>query len=375
MHRMYHPRRLTAFAVSLVFTGLTHAGQVGTHFFYWYDCPKTDCKAERMPYHPPGMDEPYRGTYYSSTSDAWYVWQLADLNAAGIDCIFPVSWGESHHPGHFKQSMLAKLVKAIKKTRSRIKVGMYDDTQSEASAWNKDQGRGYVNSTTDAKLQMSLADPTTHEYFYDRKIKPFFEMIPRELWATHNGRPVAAGGRPLILTYTIYYYKDREAAHTMWAKVKKAFAADFGVEPWLVACWSWWHFDPKMREVADGQCIYGAAGPAGIQTYTTPNGYTVSNLGPGRDDRRIGSELYHPRWSDKDGQDDGREDQWLRDNFKAVPPHANLIILESWNELFEGSALCRCTDYPKRTGGTLPETYYIEATRRLINNWKTKAPR
>ena len=33
--------------------------------------------------------------------------------------------------------------------------------------------------------------------------KPFFQMIPRDLWATHNGLPVANGGRPMIRTGAI----------------------------------------------------------------------------------------------------------------------------------------------------------------------------
>src|SRR5690606_3941130 len=148
---------------------------------------------------------------------------------------------------------------------------------------------------------------------------------PQSMWATHNGLPVSQGGRPLILTFTIYYYKDRHAAHTMWQTVKNAFQADFGVQPWLLADWSWWFFNSNMSSAADGECIYGAAGPAGIQTDAAPNGYKVSSLGPGRDDRLIGQSLYHPRWSNGLGADDQLEDQWLRDNFQQVPSDADLV--------------------------------------------------
>jgi hypothetical protein len=316
------------------------------------------------------MSSPYNGTYYSSLSTSWYEWQLNDLDAAGIDYIFPVSWGEKYRPAHFKQSVLSRLVTAVQNTGSNIKIGLYDDTQSEPMEWNADNGRGLVNSTTDPNLQLSLADPGAPWYFYDQKIKPFFQLIPQSMWATHNGQPVASGGRPIILTFTIYYYKDRAYAHQLWQTVKNAFIADFGVEPWLIAGWSWWYFDPNMSLAADGKCIFGAAGPAGVQTYTTPNGYIVSNLGPGRDDRQIGKTLYHPRWSDGDGNDDQLEDQWLRDNFNMVPSNADLVVLESWNELFEGSAVSRCTDYPTRLGGTLSDTYYIDRTKVLADAWK-----
>jgi hypothetical protein len=352
--------------IVLFFPQLCFAQMFGTHFFYWYDCPKHDCKQERMPYHPPGMDEPYRGTYYSSQSTKWYEQQVDDLEAAGFDYIFPVSWGERHQPPHFKQTVLKRLVRVLEKKRSRLRIGLYDDTQSQPMEWNADHGRGKVNSTDNDELKMSLANPEALKYFYDYKIKPFFEMIPRKMWATHNGRSVARGGRPLILTFTIYYYKDQDHAHVLWRRIKQAFEKDFGVEPWILPDWSWWHFDPKLADVADGKCVFGAAGPAGTQTYETPNGYIVSNLGPGRDDRKIGSDLYHPRWSDGDGNDTGQENQWLRDNFAKIPPNAHLVVLESWNELFEGSALCRCVDYPKRDGGTLPDDYYIQSIHSLI---------
>lgn len=337
------------------------AAKLGTHFFYWYDAPSNNVDRGKMPYHPPGLTSPYNGTYYSSLSTEWYKWQLRDMLLGGIDYAFPVSWGENYQSNYFKQSVLSRMVDAIRQLGSPIKIGLYDDTTSEAAEWNADNGRGYVVSETDPTKQLSCADPNAVTYFYDRKIKPFFQMIPRDLWATHNGLPVSNGGRPLILTYVSYYYKDvGSSAATMWQNIKNRFAADFGVQPYLVLCWSWWYFG-NVSSVADAECVYGAAN-SGIWTYN-PRGYTVSNLGPGCDTRRIGRTDYRPRWSNADTTDDMLEDQWLRDNFHKVPANANLVMLESWNELWEGTAISRCTDYPRRTACMLPETYYMDKTR------------
>lgn len=124
-------------------------GKIATHFFYWYDAPNNNVDASKMPFDPPGLSSQYNGTYYSSLSTPWYQWQLADMKTAGIDYVFPVSWGEKYQTAYFKQSVLSRLVDAIRNTASPLKVGLYDDTQSEAAEWNADNGRGYVNSTTD----------------------------------------------------------------------------------------------------------------------------------------------------------------------------------------------------------------------------------
>jgi len=347
--------------------------KLATHFFYWYDAPNNNVNGALMPFHPPGLTTPYNGTWYSSLSTAWYQWQLADLKAAGFDYIFPVSWGERYQSPWFRQSVLTRLVDAVRTTGSPIKIGLYDDTQSQAAEWNADSGRGYVNSTTDPNLQLSLAAPGTPWYFYDSKIKPFFQMIPRDLWATHNGLPVSNGGRPMIALFTIYYYKDHAAAGSMWQAVKNAFAADFGVQPWLMPDFSWWYFGGNIASVGDGQVVYGAACSSGTLTYTTPNGYKVSNLGPGCDARLIGRpDDYVPRWADGDGSNDGLDDQWLRDNFRKVPTDVNLILLESWNELWEGTSVSRCFDFPRRTGGLLADTFYMDKTRDLMRELRDR---
>ena len=347
--------------------------KLGTHLFYWHDAPSGNVNQSQMPYHPPGMTSPYNGTYYSSLSQAWYEWQLADMKLAGIDYAFPVSWGEKYQSAYFKQSVLSRLVSAIRNTQSNVKIGLYDDTSSEAAEWNADCGRGYTNSQTDQSLMLSCAASNAAYYFYDEKIKPFFQMVPRDLWATHNGRPVSNGGRPLILTFVSYYYKDLGSANQLWQTIKTRFYNDFGVVPWLTLCWSWWNTNSYIGTVADGECVYGAA-TSGTYSYTTPNSYRVSNLGPGSDTTLLpGRTDYRARWADGDGSNDNLDDQWLRDNFRKAPSNVNLVVLESWNELWEGTAISRCVDFPHKTGGAyLSPTYYMDKTNTLMRELRDR---
>jgi hypothetical protein len=364
---------------ALLTTDMRAAPLVGTHFFYWYDAPYNNVNQSQMAFHPPGISAPYNGTYYSSLSQGWYEWQLRDMASAGIDHVYPVSWGENYQSAYFRQSVLYRLRDAINAIGSPLKVGMYDDTQSEAAEWNADNGRGYINSTTDPNLQLSLNPAVALPYFYDRKIKPFFQIFPKTMWATHNGTlPVGAGGtgRPLILTFIHRYYKDTQYADDLWAQVKSRFQADFGVEPFIVLSWDWFHEfnNPDLWNVADAETVFGAACSAGIQTYNEPKGYVVANLGAGCDTRLLGRPDYQTRWSDRDGRDDKLEDQWLRDNWRQIPTTANLVVLESWNELWEGTSLSFCTDFPKKTGGALPADYYIKKTRKLVDELKNRPP-
>lgn len=366
---------------------------VGTHFFYWYDVEAHDgtFDTNRMPYHPPGVAAPYRGTFYSAASPAWYDWQLDDLDAAGMDYMFPVSWGSGAQlPSYFRQSNAVPLLCQAIARRSQanawqrgraIRVGLYDDTFGELTEYNFDQNPHSGDFTHPA---MPLDVGTGVEYIYNRKIKPFFQAVPRALWATHNGDAAPDGanggtGRPLVLNF-IYrdHYTNPQGGNPLghgpevYRRIKQLFEADFGVEPFIVLSWDWYN-DQAVQGLdwsgaADAECIYGAAGTAGTQTYTM-NGYTISNLGPGRAHASNGTPVFEQvRWGDADGSDDHREDQWLRDNFAKIPQGVNLVVLESWNELFEGSSLSRCEDFPRRDGGgALPDDYYIQHVRPLID--------
>ncbi|MFQ3550274.1 MAG: carboxypeptidase-like regulatory domain-containing protein, partial [Armatimonadota bacterium] len=42
------------------------------------------------------------------------------------------------------------------------------------------------------------------------------------------------------------------------------------------------------------------------------------------------------------------------------------VLVESWNELWEGTAFSRCNDFPKRTGGYTSPTYYMDVAKQQI---------
>lgn len=348
----------------------THAGpirrsdfQSGTFFFYWYEAPGSNADPNQMPFHPYGLiSDPwsgYNGGYYSILNTYWWEQELTDLRLAGLDTAALICWGD--HPNNqstgFKTSSLpTTLVPALDRAGSGVKISMFDDTTSQSCEWNWANGRNYYPT-----IPMPLSDQSLWVYFYDRKIKPFFQAIPQRHWATHNGQPLEAGGRPIIITYSAAWFSDvGTMGGPLYQWVKDRFAADFRdannnpIVPWLIHERSW--FTGSAGSVADGRYSWGAATNNGNRNGIS--GFEVVNIGAGYDDTRIRTPGLVANRSDG-----GR----LLDSFYQRSSYsADLLMLETWNELWEGTPIQRCKDYPRSTGGTLPETFYMDRLRRMI---------
>jgi hypothetical protein len=352
--------------------------KIGAYFFYWHDCPANNCMLDQMKFHP-------TGSYprYSSLEKTWYAFQIQDMWLAGIDYVFPICWGD--HPGYgwFRINTLANLSAALTESGLHLKIGLFDDSTSECCEWNYYNGRGY-----DTDPLMPLSDSNNWSYFYDKKIKKYFQTIPASQWATHNGRPVGEGGRPIIIVYSAAWFTGQEFSDDMWAAIKTVFSQDFktsqgqGIIPFLVLENSWFVFNPDVAAVADGRYAWGAAmfGQSGFET----NGYGISAVGPGYDDRLIRTPgQFHDRNKDIN-QNPGSEDVFLKTEFAKIPKAQgyvfdraadtkSLILIETWNELWEATPVERCSDYPANGGGVLPPDFYIKSLGDLARAYKTPA--
>jgi hypothetical protein len=309
----------------------------------------------------PGDPDPRDGKSYSSLNEDWYEHELRDMRSAGVQIIFPVSWGDHPHDW-FRQETLHLLVQANGVQQRPLQIGMFLDTTAQQGMYNEDHGGSYSYGPSAALLP--LADPQSGYYFYERHIKGFFQAIPREMWATEQGRPI-------IGVYGAACCRDLQRSAALWSAVKQAFSNDFGVEPWLILEESW--FTPQalqpsgsvrgIDEVADGRYRWGAA-LFGPQSYEL-RGYTVSSAGPGFDNRKLPQNpdpRFRPRAETVDGRA-GDAGAFFRSSLDAVPANTNLLLIETWNEWPESTAIARAR-YPALEGASVPEDFYIQILRR-----------
>ncbi|GAB4427487.1 MAG: DUF5010 domain-containing protein [Chloroflexi bacterium OHK40] len=343
---------------------------MGTFFFYWYNCPEHECDASQLSVVPPGWETPLPrdgdtrdGTAYSSYNYDWFEGELRDMALVGIDTVFPVSWGD--HPHHwFRQDRLELLVQANGVLEQPLQIGMFLDTTAQQAMYHEFVAEGYRFGPD--VPQLPLSDPRSGYFFYDRHIKGFFQRVPREMWATEQGRPI-------IIAYTALCCRDLRLAGELWAAVKKAFAADFGVEPWLILEDTWFGAEASnpgsellpVGQAADGRYGWGAAlnGPA----TRSLAGYTVSSVGPGFDNRRIAG-MVEPRLQPRElppGGGPARDGAFLRASLAAVPPGADLLLIETWNEWPESTGVARAA-YTGLDGRRLPDDYYMQIIRRWL---------
>lgn len=402
--------------------------QTAAHFFFWYGfpdplwVPNIPAEVGKYPYKPHGCSPtaipPYdvavwdgygngypglHAGYYSSRNQYWYEAELQDMKRAGVDIALVCSWGEVPVNTAFKTSYLQQyLVPALERSGSGVKVAMMDASYSQAAEWNYYNPNFYFNGQPDGLAYTAYStafgptsftgqDGRTHAYpefdyldvnnsntwwyFYGGKIRPFFQAIPQKFWATHNGLPVEQGGRPIICLYLTSWFKNVNlAGDSLLNTIKTLFAQDFtdrygyGITPYIITDCTWWN--DGCRTAPDSIWAWQT------ETINGANGYYCSEVSPGWDNRlndplngtvvdRLGGRLLTSRFntiytvnaSGGPSVTPATRQVW----------DTNLMMVETWNELWEGTGVMRAGGYLDVSGQpTLAETSYIDQWRSLI---------
>ncbi len=96
-------------------------------------------------------------------------------------------------------------------------------------------------------------------------------------------------------------------------------------------------------------------------------GFKVSSVGPGFDNSRIPG-VREPRIQPRDEPPGGGSVEpgaFLRTSLAAIPRDTDLVLIETWNEWPENTAVALAA-YTDREGRSLPPDFYLQ----IIREWR-----
>lgn len=294
---------------------------VGTYFFYWYNIHTKEHflngdGSDALVDHPVSEED------YSYASADWWRREMRDVVTAGIDFIAPVYWGV---PGYDSWSFqgIPKLVEAWDRMaasgESPPRVGLFYDT----STLRHNPPRKHVDLTTDEGKR----------WLY-HTIRDYFSLIPPRMWAMLDGRPI-------ILLYSAAFAAKQDPAALEY--VYASFQEDFACRPYIVKEVSW-------QGDADADYAWGGA--------LKPRWNKVVALGPGYDHHAVPGRK--PLVTERE---DGKFYQraWEALLSQNLERRASMVMVETWNELHEGTDICETREYGRQ---------YIELTAKYAEQFR-----
>jgi hypothetical protein len=319
---------------------------IGAAIQSFFNCPDgTNCVMDWANNHVEGMQSPstllaFQGKpgYYCADQPGFWLRELRDARAAGLDFLVADAYGPDLESGRFKT-----LAAALAAEPSPVKIALSDDPWAWGEPWFGPAWRS----------KPSFNDPETcAALLYATNWKPFFTQVPRSSWYLVHGRP-------LIFFYNAGTLLPLDHASGTLKIMKGLFKADFGVEPYLIADQAYFA-DPALTSVADGRYIWDP-----LDHGDTPDHISWS--------RQNGLTLAHAmlRWDsvgrDKPGMIAGPGDRLLKGPERLAKVleetrDADILVLATWNDLGEGTGLDRAYDYWYQ-GRWQPPDLYIQMIR------------
>ncbi|MBN1852792.1 MAG: DUF5010 domain-containing protein [Pirellulales bacterium] len=303
---------------------------VATHYFYWYRWPDKHFNQPNAPGHEGHYHHFKNPEAVSYESPAWHRTQFAAMRRVGIDIALPVYWGA---PGayerdniRFSRDGLGPMVQALRELGNQgVQIGLFYDTSTLQNG---------VRGLSPPHVGADLTSPAGQDLFCNTIIE-FFMMIPPDLW----GR---VDRRPLVVLYSAGFASkwDRDLGKILARRFEKQFP---GEKPFLVADSSW-------RNIGQDRTTSWGAALTGPKLFPG-----VAQIGPGYNDTPVPGRTTPIR-----EREDGN---FYRHSWRmAVQHQPQLILLETWNEMHEGTEICETIE----TG-----TQYLDITAEWIHKFKT----
>ncbi len=296
---------------------------VGTYFFYWYNIYTNEHFVN-----PDGsdalVDHPMTEEDYSYASTNWWIREMSDVKSAGIDFIAPVYWGVPGYDswsfqGIMKMTEAYDIMKNIGEDPPQI--GLFYDT---STLQHNPAGKHVDLTTIDGK-----------NWFY-HTIRDYFSLIPPRMWATIDGRPI-------VFLYSSAFAAKQDPKALDY--VYESFEKDFACRPYIIKEVSW-------QGNADATYAWGGA--------LGPKWFDVLAIGPGYDHHAVPGR--QPLVVDRE---DGKFYQRAWESLLAKQPNErpSIVMIETWNELHEGTDICETREYGRK---------YIDMTAKYSAMFKNK---
>jgi hypothetical protein len=327
----------------------TNARDVGAVMMFSFQCPGgTNCDMDGANTHGFGMlmSDPTYGFgsdatgFYTPTNEGFWVRELLDARYAGLQFVLPNVYGYDIDPSTGEVARIEAALQAVDALGGGMRVGLFNDTW----AWGKPAGGALMNPAP------SLANTEdAAQRIYAVQWKPFFQGIARAHWYTVNGAP-------LVYFYNAGTLTPGSGATAVVARMKQLFAADFGVAPFV--------------DVDHG---YGAVSSADAQftwdTFTSDPSTHLNVATSATGGLTLANAMV--KWDSLDRDSPGAvadastrmvKGPSILQSVLQSAAGANVLVLETWNDLFEGTGITRNYDYYDQ-GAWLPPDAFMHAIR------------
>lgn len=291
-----------------------------TPFFLWYNAlTGTHMTGQRgldeLTDHPVSLTNPP----LSWASTAWWRKELSDISSAGIDVVLPLYSG---YPGGV-MTLVQTLRDMDAQGQSHPKVGMFYDTLL------------FENNPLQHKID--LRTDADRAYFY-RTIRDYYSMIPPQYRAQIDGKPI------VVLFWGTFAAGIDQGAITY---VQDHFRQDFGTGLYIIRDTNGWNV------TTDSATTWGAA-------VAGPSLQDTVQIGPGYDQSALAANGERP--AGVVSREAGAF--YIRSWLQAIASGKKRIIVETWNELHEGSDIAESKEYGRQ---------YIDLTRTYAAQWRAGA--
>ena len=309
---------------------------IGAVVMFFFHCPhRVNCSLDWANNHVRGMKARDRDLgwgdqaagYYVASNPGFWRHELRDARSAGLQYILPNLYG----PDMTDEGEIDTLAAALAQEADPVKVGLFDDSW----AWGHRQFGKPWSHAPDLSHTQAAAD-----ILYTAKWRPYFRKIAAANWYRIDNRPV-------IYFYNAGTLKPARQAAAVLREMKRRFAADFGVTPYVVVDDAFFA-DPDMVNVADSRFRWDTLGgdfQASDGTVTVADRLGRSPMG--------GKSLTNAfvRW-DSSGRDQSATfaDRVIKgpDLLQHVLDKTHdddSLLIATWNDLGEGTGVNASYDY------------------------------